>query len=142
MTLNARLMHTLMRTCAAARRHPPCRGEEAPPRPRGFGRMLDALSRHSGVSQQQLAESLGIRPQSVSEAIAILESQGCIRKEVSPADRRVTLIHITDAGVQRAGEIAAERQRHAEQFFSPLTDAEKETLLALLAKLTDTKEGD
>lgn len=141
MTLDQRLMHTLMRTCAAARRAPSA-GEDAPCRPRGFGRLLHALAENSGVTQQHLADSLGIRPQSVSEAIASLESQGCVRRESNPADRRSVLIHITDAGRIRAQEIAVERKRHAESFLAPLNDDEKETLLALLTRLTDTKEED
>lgn len=154
------LMRNLMRTCAAARRpHKSsfCEADKAgKPRrgvareldlgkrpPRGFGHILDLLSVDEGMRQQQIAECLGIRPQSVSEAISAMESRGYIRRETSPSDRRVTLIYLTEEGLVRRAEIAGEREIHAKSFFAVLSDGEKEELNRLLEKLNcgfDTKE--
>ena len=141
MTKEQQLMRTLLRACASVRRQPhPTDGQSNSPRPRGFGHILDLLVENNGMSQQQLAGSLYIRPQSISEAIGILESRGYIRKEASPADRRVTLIHITDEGRAYAAVLAEERRQHAQQFFSVLTEEEKNSLMEILSKLDRTQE--
>lgn len=132
------LMRNLMRTCAVVRRpHKSSSDEKSVGKktPRGFGHILDLLSVEEGMSQQQIADTLGIRPQSVSEAIVAMESRGCIRKETSASDRRVTLIYLTAEGAQRREELAREREIHARRFFSVLDEAEKKELNRLLEKL-------
>ena len=142
MTKEQQLMRTLLRACASVRRQlQPTDGQSNSPRPRGFGHILDLLVENNGMSQQQLAASLYIRPQSISEAIGILESRGYIRKEASPADRRVTLIHITEEGRAQAAVLAGERRQHAQQFFTVLTEEEKDSLMQILSKLDRTQEG-
>ncbi len=141
MTKEQQLMRNLMRACASVRRRPNhTGGYPNSARPRGFGHILDLLAENSGVSQQQLADSLHIRPQSISEAIGILESRGFIRKEASPTDRRVTLIHITEEGRAHAIVLAEERRQHAQRFFSVLSDQEKDSLMEILSKLGNVQE--
>lgn len=137
MNTDQQLMNALRQTMSAARRHP--RGGQ---QPRGAGHILALLSTTTGMSQQQLADALEIRPQSVSEAAALLEERGYILRESSPADRRITLLRLTDAGRAHAEALALERAEHARQFFAPLTEEEKATLLSLLTRLTHTKERD
>lgn len=122
-------MQNLKRACASVRRHPHGHHGHHHGKHRGFGYVLDLLSETNGISQQQIADALGIRPQSVSEAITVLEERGFIRKETSEKDKRVTLIYITEAGQAHASELAQERKAHAERFFSVLSDEEKDTLL-------------
>lgn len=141
MTKEQQLMRTLLRACASVRRQPHhTDGHPHSAKPRGFGHILDLLVAHSGISQQQLADSLHIRPQSISEAIGILEGRGYIRKEASPSDRRVTLIYITEEGRAHAAILAEERRQHAQQFFSVLTEEEKDSLMKILTKLGNTQE--
>ncbi len=131
---DSELMKRLMRTCASARRKPK-HTECGVHKKRGFGHLLDLLRESDGLSQQQIANALGIRPQSVSEAISILEKRGLIRKEKCPTDKRKTLIWITQAGIERREDVAVQRRLHAENFFSSLTQEEKESLGRLLEKL-------
>ncbi|MBQ8554839.1 MAG: MarR family transcriptional regulator [Clostridia bacterium] len=141
MNIDQQLMKHLKQTLASVRRHP--HGDpEHHGRHRGAGHILDLLSIENGVSQQQIAGALCIRPQSVSEAIATLEARGFIRKESSAADRRITLIYLTEEGQRHAAILAREREAHAQRFFSVLRDDEKATLLTLLTKLNTTKECD
>ena len=134
------LMRLLKQSHALARRHP--RGERGGEgcRSRGAGHILELLTERSGVSQQTIADALGVRAQSASEALAMLEGQGFIRREASPCDRRVTLIHLTDAGRVHAAELVQEHRAHARQYFSVLTEEEKATLAALLQKIVNGKE--
>ncbi|MBQ3076805.1 MAG: MarR family transcriptional regulator [Clostridia bacterium] len=139
MNMEEQLMHQLKRACAALRRHP--RGPEGQPLPppRGFGHILALLSREDGISQQQIAERLGIRPQSVSEAVTLLEERGYVLKEASPTDRRVTLVFLTVAGLIHAEQLAEERKLQAQRFFSVLDEAEKQQLLQLLCKVNEER---
>lgn len=100
----------------------------------GYGRILDVLSHTDGLSQREIAELLDIRPQSASEAIASMEGQGLVEKRANEQDKRSSLVYITQAGRQRQIDIRKEQSENARRIFEPLTDEEKETLLALLNK--------
>lgn len=134
MIIEQRLMRNLMRACGGVRRHKGNSEDSAMPKGRGFGHILDLLS-EEGMSQQQIAAALDIRPQSVSEAIAVLESRGFIRKAASPLDKRASLIYITPEGDIRRRELAEERKAHAIEYFSVLNEEEKAQLLNLLEKM-------
>lgn len=136
------LMRSLMRAMSRARRQPPenTAGERRLPFGKGFGHILDLLVERDGVSQQQLADAVGIRPQSVSEAIAAMEAHGFIRREPSTADRRVMLIYVTEQGREYHQKVSEERRIHAKKYFSALEDEEKQTLYALLEKLIQNNE--
>ena len=136
MVTDEKLMRALMRTTARARRLPRSGDrQKGPPFGKGFGHILDRLTDHDGISQQQLADDLGIRPQSVSEAIAAMENHGLIRREPSTEDRRVMRIYITPQGKEHHKWVIRQRRIHAKAFFSGLTASEKETLYATLEKL-------
>ena len=74
MIQDGELLKLLMRTAASARRDRGGEGEKKKPcsHHRGYGHLLDLLSLERGLCQQEIAERLGVRPQSVSEAIAAL----------------------------------------------------------------------
>ena len=134
------LMRKLMRTCAAARRKPMDKVGDKPHARRGFGHILDLLQEGNGVSQQQLADILGIRPQSVSEAVSTLEERCYVIKKTSEKDKRMTLVYITEQGIHKRQELAEERKAHAQKFFSVLSDGEKEQLMLILEKLSREDE--
>ncbi len=150
------LMKTFIRTSAHARRYPIHKDEASslpspdertkehkhPPMGRGFGHILELLVPGEGVSQQWIADQIQIRAQSVSEAIMAMEKRGFIRREASQTDRRVMLIFITELGVEHRRKAAAERTRHAKEFFSVLTDEEKEVLYDILKKLNQKLQSE
>lgn len=96
--IEQKLMKNLMRASATVRRRPRPEDGCKHPKGRGYGHILDLLVAGEGFSQQQIADALDIRPQSVSEAVSIMETQGFVRKEANENDRRVTLVHITEQG--------------------------------------------
>lgn len=96
-------------------------------------------SYEGGVRQKTLVEELRINPSSVSEIISKLESDGYVKREVDPDDKRATLISLTELGTARAAELEDERKEQFSRAFGNLTDEEKEQLLALLEKLTAEK---
>ena len=134
MELEHEIMKCMARIASGGRRK-----RLQPPHPdklqfRGYGHILDVLSKHDGLSQREIAQILDIRPQSASEAVASMESQGLIEKKISEHDKRCSLIYITQEGRDRQIALRNERIENARRIFEPLTENEKETLLALLSK--------
>lgn len=145
MVSDERIMRRLFRTTAfARRRYFPKGGDgELPgiaPIKKGFSEILGMLVTEDGVSQQQIADRIGIRPQSASEAISSMETHGLIRREESEEDKRITLIYITDIGREYYEKSSRELARQAGEFLSVLNDEEKQVLFSLLMKLGRAEE--
>lgn len=117
--------------------NPPPGDVPPPPMPmhHGRGRIISVLFHHSGITQKELSERLAIRPQSLSDALSKLEADGVIFRERSETDKRELRLYLTDSGKELADNIYRKRQERAADFFSSLTEDEKETLGALLEKL-------
>lgn len=138
------IMRNIMRVASGARRRPKEQPREKMGKCRGFGHILDLLTEQDGITQQQIAETLDIRPQSASEAIGNMEAQGLLTRQINEQDRRSCRIYITDAGRVRQRELLNMRIENAKRVMSPLTEDEKNTLLHLLEKVTagmQEKEG-
>lgn len=141
MKTDTELFRLLMRTASTAKRPLYPRendGEHSHPshgHKRGYGHILDLLSPDEGLCQQQIASLAGIRPQSVSEAIATLEGRGLVRREAGCEDKRTLLIYLTQAGEEHRQRMGEERAQKAKKLFSPLSEKEKEQLAILLQKI-------
>ncbi|MBQ6622606.1 MAG: MarR family transcriptional regulator [Mogibacterium sp.] len=113
-------------------------GERRGPKPLSRERVLSVLLQHDGgVRQKVLAEELRVNPSSISEFVDILEGGGYLSREVDPADKRATLISLTEKGRARACELEDEKQERFSRLFSGLSEEEKHELLRLLEKLTE-----
>ena len=96
---------------------------------RGRGRVLAALQMHSPIPTRELAYLLDIRQQSLNELLQKLQADGLVERRPSPTDRRVMLVHLTEAG--RGAKLGDE----AADYLSSLTDEEVASLTALLDKV-------
>ena len=127
---NEKLYRALMRTASAARRIPTeaSTSQEEPwishgerlPRGGGYGHILELLSVTEGICQQKIASLAGIRPQSASEAIGVMEARGLIRRECGVEDRRTLLVYLTEEGEAYRQQAARERGFKAEKLFKSL----------------------
>lgn len=140
MELEHKIMRDIVRISHNGRRKPPMQEEGRQCRPRGYGHILDLLSESNGLTQQQLAQMLGIRPQSASEAVTSLEEQGLIAKSPNPQDGRSFLLYITPEGLERRTQMQQERLQNARRILSPLNEEEKNTLQCLLEKVIEALE--
>ena len=140
MELEYSIMGDIIRISHNGRRKMHNQPEGAGCRHRGYGHILDLLSKHNGLTQQQIAQMLGIRPQSASEAVSNLEEQGLVEKSPNPQDKRSYLLHITPEGLERQAEIRVRRQENANRILAPLTKEEKDTLQVLLHKVVASLE--
>lgn len=92
------------------------------------------------MNQAQLARELDIRPQSLSELLGKLESDGMIVRQQSEADKRQTIVTLTERGQARIAEIHEKRRQEAEDFLADLSEEEKDELYVLLKKLIDSHQ--
>lgn len=120
------------------------RGPFEPHGPRMYPRerILMILSdAEGGLHQKDIAGSMHINPSSLSEAIDKLESDGYVRRDIDPADRRATLISLTEKGQARAAEVGDMHKERMQKLFANLTEEEQDQLFALLDKaFPDRKE--
>ncbi len=112
----------------------------------GQNRILAILAMGDGTSQKDLAYLLGIRPQSLSEALDKLEESKLIERRHGSDDKRIVNVHLTEAGLQRARRVAEDRKKAAASIFSVLSEDEKvqfstsmeKILASLVDRLSDT----
>ncbi len=99
-------------------------------------RILHILLEEGSMSQKALTDRICIRSGSASEVLGKLEKAGYICRTVSEADRRGMDIALTREGETHARETTRLRNAWISSQFSSLTEAEKETLLEILEKLS------
>ena len=90
-----------------------------------------------GVSQAALAELAGVEPPTLVRVIDQLEAQGLVERKVSPLDRRVNLLRLTDAARPVVTEIEAEAEKMRVEMFGDLTFAEYEGAMTVMGKLRE-----
>ena len=150
MTKDEEIMGMLRKLNAMSRRSrpphavpPPPMGEMMPPPPpreHGRGRVLNMLRENGALSQKEIAEKLDIRPQSLSELLVKMESDGFISRRQDKDDKRVIVVALTEKGEEQLVVLRQANREHAEKLFSPLTDEEKDALIAILKKLTQKED--
>lgn len=87
------------------------------------------------LSQTLIAERLFVTGASVSSLVDTLERKGLVRRVKSATDRRIALVEVTDAARPVIDAYLAEvTTLHAHEF-AGLEEAERETLVMLLAKV-------
>lgn len=105
--------------------------------------ILAILADNEGAMRNnQLASAFRVSPSTLSEMLNRLENDGMLTRSQDPADRRATLLALTDQGKRRADEIKEETHRAFAETFGNLTDDEKRQLIALLHKIPDPDKTD
>ncbi|MEU5903521.1 MarR family winged helix-turn-helix transcriptional regulator [Micromonospora sp. NPDC047527] len=98
-------------------------------------RALGVLARHGEVRPGTLAEHLRIAPRSATEVIDDLQARGLVERRRDPADRRATLVALTDEGNRVSTAIRAARRAEADRFFGHLDDTDRAELTRILRTL-------
>lgn len=87
------------------------------------------------LTQVELADIVGIRPQSLGALLVRLEADGCIQRVACEEDRRAHRVILTDRGRDRAQEVRASQRAFAAETLEVLTAEEKHQLGAIVTKL-------
>src|SRR3954454_10080527 len=103
--------------------------------PREFG-LMTVVAKRPGITQQDLAALARVDPSTMVALLDDLEKRGLAERRVDPDDRRRRAVHLTDEGRKQMQVLQREARKAANSFLEPLDDEERETLNALLRKLS------
>lgn len=103
----------------------------------GQARALRSLAHHETLRPGELARHLHIAPRSATEVVDALEERGLVERSPDPADRRATLLALTEEGRELMGAWRAARRDEAERFFGALEPSDRNELTRILRLLAD-----
>jgi DNA-binding MarR family transcriptional regulator len=98
-------------------------------------RALRVLGHHGALHMSALSDRLRIAPRSVTEVVDALEARGLVARRPDPADRRATLVELTENGDEVLGAIRAAHGLEAERAFDRLSAADRDHLARILRQL-------
>jgi DNA-binding MarR family transcriptional regulator len=104
------------------------------------GAVLGRLDRDGPQSTVQLATAERVRPQSMGQTLAELESQGLISRRPDESDGRRTLLELTQQGRQVLADDRKRREGWLAEAIDGFSADEREQLnraVSLLARLTE-----
>ena len=104
---------------------------------------LASIAKHGGPTHGELAAIEQVAPPTITAVVGKMENLGLVTRETGTADRRVTRIRITPAGVEQLDEVRNRRTSWLAFQLSSLTDDERRRLadaVDVLAKLVDVTE--
>jgi len=85
---------------------------------------------------REVSDALGVVPRTLTDTVDGLETEGLVRREEDPEDRRATLLRLTEPGRERLHAARALLDSGNRARTSRLSAAEREQLLALLARFS------
>ena len=85
----------------------------------------------------ELSQAIGLRPAATTALVDRLERDGWVRRVRSEHDRRRVQVEMTEAGLQRVGEIYGPLVAEGPETFRSWTVADIQRLTALLAGMTE-----
>lgn len=103
-------------------------------------KLMRALE-YSDLSMREISEALHISPRTVTDIADGLEARGLVTRRPHQADRRVTLVHLTETGRSQLEAAAAGAERTARAAVAGLTEAEQRTLRRLLDRVAPAGEA-
>ena len=98
-------------------------------------RALRVLRHHGTLRLSELSDHLHIAARSGTEVTDALESRGLVQRRPDPADRRATLVALTEQGESVLDAIREARGTEAERVFGRLSQADQAHLARILRKL-------
>jgi DNA-binding MarR family transcriptional regulator len=99
--------------------------------------VLHLVAREAGLSQQALADRLGVVPSRVVALVDGLEGRGLLARRRSATDRRSYELHLTDAGRALLGRLREVATAHERDVTAALGAEERAQLVDLLRRVAD-----
>lgn len=131
MNQNQDLIAAIARLSRMLRRHP----MEKDSLSRMSLHVLRTVQEHDGIRATELAERLGVRPASMTEALNRLERDGYVTREKDAADSRAKRVFITGKARTQFEEHVRSQQAENDRLLACLTEAETDAFLAICGKL-------
>lgn len=105
---------------------------------------LASIAKHGGLTHGELAAIEQVAPPTITAVVGKMEALGLVSRETDVADRRVTRIHVTAAGLDQLDEVRNRRTSWLASQLTSLTDDERQRLadaVDVLAKLVNVAEA-
>ncbi len=100
-------------------------------------RLLAALEQWGPASQADLSRDTGIDRSDVTAALTELESRDLIERRTDPQHKRRNIVTITPGGVRQLIELDTVIGGAQDELLAPLTESQRDQLVALLSQLLD-----
>jgi MarR family transcriptional regulator, transcriptional regulator for hemolysin len=100
------------------------------------------LKTRSLANQRALAEAMGIREATLTHHLNAMESNGLVTRQRDPANRRVHLVALTQAGEEAFGQLSGAAMAFDRQLRRDINDADIGTLSDLLGRLAANAGAD
>ena len=97
--------------------------------------VLFAVREAGGLRMGDLATRLDVAPRTVTDLVDGLERDGLLVRKPDPVDRRATRLELAPGATTDFDKMHAIRASMIAEIFSPLSPAQRRTLVALLDKL-------
>ncbi len=94
--------------------------------------------REKQLSMKQLEKVLCIAQSTTAGIISRLEQKGLVEGYADAVDKRIKLVRITQAGIDRVLETKRDMIHSEEMLLSGLTETERDILYSLLKKIKDS----
>ncbi|MFK0291835.1 MarR family winged helix-turn-helix transcriptional regulator [Streptomyces sp. NPDC090442] len=95
-------------------------------------RLLVALSTHSDANLSTVADLLGVNPSTAMRMIDRLTAAGLTERRANPANRRESLIQLTEDGGRIVDEVTARRREEIASIVSRMDPAQGQALVEAL----------
>ena len=86
-------------------------------------------------SMREISQVRHVSPRTITDMIDGLEGRGLVARCPHPSDRRVTLLHLTEAGARELAGASIDAERVAATAISALSQEEQQTLRSLLERV-------
>jgi len=96
---------------------------------------LQQVDRSPGTDQRTLAAMIGLDTSTVAGVVDRLEARGLLQRSASPADRRVRLLTLSEAGRALLEGIEPDMWRAQQRILAPLNEHEQQEFMRLLRVL-------
>jgi DNA-binding MarR family transcriptional regulator len=101
------------------------------------------LNHHGASRSVDLAEKVGVRPQSMMKTVQELEQLGLVTRCIDPADSRAKLVEFTNKGQAFIGELTRSTETVWAQYAGLVDERELQQTMQLLQKLSASRgEGE
>jgi DNA-binding MarR family transcriptional regulator len=99
--------------------------------------VLAGIAHQAPISQQDLSRALSIDPTTMVALVDELEQGGFVQRTRNPRDRRRYDVTMTESGAAALATALQAMEDVEEEFFSPLSDAERRRYHVYLEKLLE-----
>ncbi|MEU9965483.1 MarR family winged helix-turn-helix transcriptional regulator [Streptomyces malaysiensis] len=102
--------------------------------------VVNALMERPEIDQRTLSEHVHLDRSTIADLVARLARRGLLERVRDPNDGRRNVLRLTDEGARVHRKLVTRTARMNRVFLAPLDETERETLLRLIARVTDAAE--